>query len=225
MAQHSLQTSGKQYLTSNLKEPNMLNHKPVITLLIASLALSPLAGCDSLPGDKKTQGAVIGGVGGAVAGGALAKNNRLIGELIGGALGAGGGYLIGSSLDKSDPKKNRDEAVRADKRARDNPATPDDARRARTADINGDGYVTMDEVVAMAKTGLSDDEMITRLERTGQFFELTPEQESYLRDHGVSRRVVNAMRDINSDVRNKAYDRYGDKISNDSANRNDRISR
>jgi hypothetical protein len=72
----------------------------------------------------------------------------------------------------------------------------------------------------MAKAGLSDDEMITRLERTGQFFELTPDQERYLTDHGVSRRVVNAMRDINSDVKNKAYDRYGTK----SDTRNDRIS-
>jgi hypothetical protein len=198
----------------------MLNRKPMITLLIASLALAPLAGCDSLPGDKKTQGAVIGGVGGAVAGGALAKNNRLLGALIGGALGAGGGYLIGSQLDKSDPNKNREDAVRADRRARDNPVTADEARRARTADINNDGYVTMDEVVAMAKAGLSDDEMITRLERTGQFFELTPDQERYLTDHGVSRRVVNAMRDINSDVKNKAYDRYGTK----SDTRNDRIS-
>ena len=200
----------------------MLKHKPVVTLLIASLALWPLAGCDSLPGDKKTQGAVIGGVGGAVAGGVIAKDNRLLGALIGGALGAGGGYLIGSQLDKSDPDRNRDDAVRADKRARENPATPDDARRARTAYINDDGYVTMDEVVAMGKAGLSDDEMITRLERTNQFFELTTEQERYLMDHGVSRRVVTAMRDINQDVRNKAYDRYGNKVSNDT--RNDRIS-
>jgi hypothetical protein len=196
----------------------MLKHKMVSTLLASSLALAPLAGCDSLPGDKKTQGAVIGGVGGAVAGGALAKNNRLLGALIGGALGAGGGYLIGSQLDKSDPK-NKEEAVRADKRARENPATADDARRARTADINDDGYVTMDEVVAMHKAGLSADEMITRLERTGQFFELTSEQERYLTDQGVPRRVVTAMRDINSDVRNNAYDRYGDRID-----RNGRIS-
>src|SRR3954447_6765925 len=141
----------------------MLNQKTLIGLLIASIALAPLAGCDSLPGDKKTQGAVIGGVGGAVAGGALAKNNRLLGALIGGALGAGGGYLIGSSLDKSDPNKNRDDAVRAEKRARDNPASASDARSARTADINGDGYVTMDEVVAMSKAGISDDDMINRL--------------------------------------------------------------
>jgi len=198
----------------------MLNNKSIVTLLVASLALAPLAGCENLPGNKKEQGAVIGGVGGAVAGGALAKNNRLLGALIGGALGAGGGYLIGSSLDKSDPSKNREDAVRADRRARDNPATAADARNARTADINGDGYVTMDEVVAMSKAGLSDDEMITRLERTGQFFELTTEQERYLENHGVSHRVVLAMRDINSDVRNKAYDRYGNK----SDNRNDRIS-
>ncbi len=203
----------------------MLNQKTLIALLIASLALAPLGGCDSLPGDKKTQGTVIGGVGGAVAGGALAKNNRLLGALIGGALGAGGGYLIGSHLDKSDPKTNRNEAIAADRRARENPATVDDARRAKTADLNGDGYVTMDEVVAMAKSGLSDDEMITRLERTGQFFELTSDQEQYLRDHGVSRRVVTAMRDINSDVRTKAYDRYGDRIPNDSGARNDRISK
>jgi len=198
----------------------MLNNKSIVTLLISSLALAPLAGCENLPGNKKEQGAVIGGVGGAVAGGALAKNNRLLGALIGGALGAGGGYLIGSSLDKSDPSKNREDAVRADRRARDNPATASDACNARTADINGDGYVTMDEVVAMGKAGLSDDEMITRLERTGQFFELTSDQERYLTDHGVSRRVVTAMRDINQDVRNKAYDRYG----NSSSNRNDRIS-
>src|SRR5258706_11579478 len=204
----------------------MLNRKPMISLLIASIALAPLAGCDSLPGDKKTQGVVIGGVGGAVAGGALAKNNRLRGALIGGALGAGGGYLIGSSLDKSDPSKNREDAVRAEKRARDNPASASDARSARTADINGDGYVTMDEVVAMSKAGISDDEMITRLQRTGQFFELTSDQERYLEDHGVSRRVVNAMRDINQDVKNKAYDRYGNGSSNssNSSNRNDRIS-
>jgi len=201
----------------------MLNQKSVIALLIASLVLWPLAGCDSLPGDKKTQGAVIGGVGGAVAGGALAKNNRLLGALIGGALGAGGGYLIGSSLDKSDPNKNRDDAVRSEKRARDNPATADDARHARTADLNNDGYVTMDEVVAMSKAGLSDDEMITRLERTGQFFELNTEQESYLIDHGVHRRVVTAMRDINQDVRSKAYDRYGTSSDN-SSRRSDRIS-
>jgi hypothetical protein len=203
----------------------MLKHKALITLLISSLALAPLAGCENLPGDKKTQGAVIGGVGGAVAGGALSKNNRLLGALIGGALGAGGGYLIGAQLDKSGDD-DRDDARAANKRAQENPARADDARTASTADINKDGYVTMDEVVAMSKAGLSADDMITRLERTGQFFELNSEQERYLLDQGVPRRVVTAMRDINSDVRNRAYDRYGDRIESEDAGtrRNDRIS-
>src|SRR3982751_336307 len=99
----------------------MKTQSPLMTTVLGgSMMLTPLVGCEQLPGDKQTQGAVIGGVGGAVAGGAIAKNNRLIGALVGGALGAGGGYLIGSSMDKSDPKKTRDEAVRADRRARDN---------------------------------------------------------------------------------------------------------
>src|SRR2546429_2536305 len=118
----------------------MLNNKSIVTLLMASIALAPLAGCDSLPGDKKTQGAVIGGVGGAVAGGALAKNNRLLGALIGGALRAGGRHLIGSSLDKSDPSKNREDAVRAERRARDNPVSASEAPTPPTPHIHRYGY-------------------------------------------------------------------------------------
>jgi hypothetical protein len=186
-----------------------MKNKAITTLLIGSLSLSPLVGCDSLPGDKETQGAVIGGVGGAL-GGALVggEDNRLLGALIGGALGAGGGWLIGSQLEKSDDK---DDAVAADRRGRNNPVSASEARDARTADINGDGYITMDEVVAMEKADLSDSEMIERLERTGQFFELTRQQEEYLRDQGVSDRVIREMRSLNSDVRERAYSRYNDR--------------
>src|SRR5206468_3037042 len=60
-------------------------------VLTASMGLTPLAGCENLPGNKKEQGAVIGGVGGAVAGAAIGKHNRALGALIGGARGAGGG--------------------------------------------------------------------------------------------------------------------------------------
>jgi hypothetical protein len=190
------------------KETLMLKNKKIVgTMLIGSLMLGPVVGCESLPGGehKQTQGAVIGGVAGAAAGALIAKNNRILGALIGGALGAGGGWLIGSQVEKADKK---DDAVKADRRARDNPVTAEEARRATTADINNDGYVTMDEVVAMSKAGLSDDEMIDRLDRTDQFFELTKEQEDYLTDHGVSRKVVTAMRDINADVRQRAYDHY-----------------
>lgn len=186
--------------------------KGVSALLIGSLTLGPLVGCESLPGDKETQGAVIGGVGGAIAGGVLAKDNRLLGALIGGAVGAGGGWLIGSQLEKSDDK---DDAVRAERGARENPVSVDEARRARTADINSDGYITMDEVVALEKADLSDSEIIERLDATNQFFELSREQEDYLRSQGVSDRVIREMRTLNADVRDRAYERVSDNHSKD----------
>jgi hypothetical protein len=42
------------------------------------------------------------------------------------------------------------------RRAQAHPARPQDALKAPTADLNGHGFVTMDEVVAMKRTGFSD---------------------------------------------------------------------
>lgn len=49
---------------------------------------------------KAAKGAVIGGVGGAVAGAVITKSGK--GAVIGGVIGAGGGYIIGRSKDKKD---------------------------------------------------------------------------------------------------------------------------
>ena len=174
----------------------MRKHTLAVSALVGSLLLAPLTGCESLPGGKKEQGAVIGGVGGALAGAALSKNERGLGALIGGALGAGGGYLIGAQQEKL-KGNDRDEAVQASRRAEQKPARPEDVERTRTADLNDDGFVTLDEVVAMERASLSDREMLARLERTGQVFELTEEQERYLEDRGVSRDVIVEMRDLN----------------------------
>src|SRR5688500_17072942 len=179
-----------------------LKKSMISTALIGSLALAPLSGCESLPGNDEQQGAVIGGVGGALAGAALSKNNRGLGALIGAALGAGGGWLIGANKDKitgEDKEKTRDEAIKASERAEKNPATAADVDKARTADLNDDGFVTLDEVVALRQANLSDDEIVTRLERTGQVFELTDHQEDYLRDRGVSAEVLREMRNMNQD--------------------------
>lgn len=59
--------------------------------------------------DKKIsdqgKGAIIGGAGGAVIGGIAGKG--IGGALIGGAIGAGGGYIIGNEHRKSVQKKKR----------------------------------------------------------------------------------------------------------------------
>jgi hypothetical protein len=168
------------------------------TLILVAVAGAVAAGggCEQLPGKKREQGAVIGGVGGAAVGAAVAKDNRLLGALIGGALGAGGGYLIGAQMEKV--KNNEgDAAVQSARNGEQNPATPEQARNASTADINSDGFVTLDEVIAMKKAGFSDDEMLRRLRATNQIFELTSEQEQTLRNNGVSQNLINQMREIN----------------------------
>jgi hypothetical protein len=179
----------------------MLRRKAITSLLVGAFALGPIAGCENLPGNEKEQGAVIGGVGGAAAGAAIAKDNRILGALIGGALGAGGGYLVGANWDKISGKKKED-AEKSVENARTNPATVEDVKNSQTADLNDDGFVTLDEVVAMEKAGLKDKDMIKRLKATDQYFELTSDQEQYLRDHDVTDTVIDAMRTMGDETQN-----------------------
>jgi len=51
------------------------------------------------------KGAIIGGAGGAIAGGLIGHGVK--GALIGGAIGAGGGYIIGNETRKNKEKKRR----------------------------------------------------------------------------------------------------------------------
>jgi len=159
------------------------------------------AGCQEMPGNRQQQGAVIGGASGAAVGAiAGGERHRLLGALLGGALGATGGYVIGAETDKI-RTTNRTAAVEANNAALSKPATVQDVNNSTTADLNHDGFVTLDEVVAMSAAGLSDQEIVRRLQATGQVFELTDEQKRYLQDHGVHPGVVDQMVDINRNVR------------------------
>ena len=73
----------------------------------AGTSTSPDAGTASEPAAKEdkgwknsTKGAVIGGVGGAIAGAVLSKKKGK-GAIIGGVLGAAGGYILGRKKDKA----------------------------------------------------------------------------------------------------------------------------
>jgi hypothetical protein len=161
------------------------------------LSLALFTGCESLPGSKPTQGAVIGGATGAGVGAVIGgEKHRAAGAIIGGVLGAAGGYVIGANSDKI-LGKDKDDAETVGRRAQTSPVSAEQARRARTADVNSDGYVTLDEVVAMKEAGLSDREMLNRLEATGQIFDLTAESRQYLRDRGVSEYVITEMARLN----------------------------
>src|SRR5437868_9555512 len=164
-----------------------MSNSNVIKLVLIGLSAFSLAGCENLPGSRGTQGAVVGGAGGAAVGAAVGGHeHRLLGALLGGALGAGGGYVVGANSDRI-LGRDRDSAERAVRQSQEHPATAQDALRATTADLNNDGFVTLDEVVAMRDAGLSEAQMLDRLRATNQVFELTPEQRQYLLDRGVSR--------------------------------------
>lgn len=85
------------------------------SILLASAAVLALAACDgprNLEGSdsaptKTTQGALIGGLVGAVTG-AVASDNKGKGAVIGGAIGALGGAAIGNALDKQEAELRRD---------------------------------------------------------------------------------------------------------------------
>lgn len=170
--------------------------------LAAVFLTSTGLGCESLPGSRGQQGAVIGGAAGAATGAAISSENRLLGALIGGALGAGGGYLIGAKTSWFGDKDADKEAREAIRSAQLSPAGVADARNATTADLNNDGFVTTDELIAMEKAGMSDDEILRRLRMTDQVFDLTPAQQRQLLAAGISARVIAEMQEINSEERN-----------------------
>ena len=174
-----------------------MRRQVLIQLMGIALVGVLLAGCENLPGNKPTQGAVIGGATGAAAGAVIGGDkNRAAGAVIGGVLGAAGGYVIGANSDKI-LGRDKDDADSVGRRAQTAPVSVEQARTARTADINTDGYVTLDEVVAMKNAGLSDREMLSRLEATGQIFDLSSESQRYLRDQGVSETVIQDMQNLN----------------------------
>src|SRR4051794_2736592 len=123
-----------------------MNNSRIIQILwlIGLVAMGLNFGCSNLPGTHQQQGAVLGGAGGAAAGAAIGgKDNRALGALIGGLLGAGGGYVIGANSDRI-LNHDTNGVQTATQTAQSQPASPQQALNATTADVNGNGFVTLD---------------------------------------------------------------------------------
>lgn len=171
-------------------------------LLTTALGLGSLAGCENLravrhPNESSNAGSA------SQADAQLADKSHPIRRVIGTSLGAGGGFLIGADLDKldaADKAQAKAEAVRASQRAEKNPARPDAVDRSPTADLNKDGFVTLDEVVAMRQANVNDQQILERLQLTGDVFELTEYQQDYLRTRGVSDAVLRQIPALNRDA-------------------------
>ena len=155
-------------------------------MICAGLGFS---GCSSAPGTSGQQGAVVGGATGAAVGASVTKN-RALGAVIGGAVGAAGGYVIGKKTGPLDNKDNKGAPSTS-------PDTGEYKATVATADLNNDGFVTLDEIVKLEKNGESDEEMIRRITATGLTFDLSDEHRKYLADNGVSQTVIDRLPIIN----------------------------
>jgi hypothetical protein len=175
------------------EEFRMVSRLIVTGILFAILT----SGCKQPAKDEELDAVVdrAGGRSTTLASASLPRLERPISSLIGDALGVGGGFVVGASRDRvADDPKNRDAVIKASNRAKVQPAKSEQVLSGRSADLNTDGYVTVDEVVALKQANLSDTEIVDRLRLTGQVFELSDFQEDYLRARRVSDVVIRAIR-------------------------------
>jgi surface antigen len=139
-----------------------------VVLMMSVMALPSLA-----RGQQTERGATIGGIGGALAGAAIGKNNgdTAAGALIGGAVGLITGAAIGNSADERD---------------------------RRAAYQNQQMYlysraVSSVDVVSMSQNGVGEDVIINHIRENGVQRRPDVGEVISLHRQGVSERVISAM--------------------------------
>src|ERR1700693_1025854 len=132
----------------------MKNREFVLAFVAMSLALS---GCETPEGtpDRTASGALIGGAIGAGSGAIIGVRNAGAGALIGGAIGAITGGLIGHSMDEAERERLRASASATLVRV-------DQGQPLGVADIK-----------AMAKAGVSDEVIISQIRNSHTVYHLS----------------------------------------------------
>jgi len=150
--------------------------------------LLPLIGCATEPGRVAGPGAMVAGVGGRLVNAHDAVARAILGD-------AAKPMLIAPPDSGAMSQNKHTDAVRAASLAGYRQAASADAHwsspaEATSCDLDGDGTVSLDEIVALGRSGITDEELLQRLERTRRTFELSASQEQYLRVRGISDGVI-----------------------------------
>jgi len=151
-----------------------MNHRAVGSAACFAWLCLSLLGCNSPY--RADRGALVGGVTGAGLGAIVgnAVGSPGAGAAIGAGVGALSGAAVGSSLDEIEAR-NRAEI---------------EARLGRPAPA---GAVTIDDVVAMTRSGVAEDVIVTHVRNHGLVAPLRATDLIMLQQQGVSPRVVQAM--------------------------------
>jgi outer membrane lipoprotein SlyB len=148
----------------------------VLTLALAASAVG-LTGCVSPNGtpDNTGTGALEGGAIGAVSGAAIGGRHGGEGALIGAAAGIIAGGLIGHSMDLEQQERLHQQAPQTYVRV-------DQGQPLGVADVK-----------ALARSGISDDVIISQIRNSRTIYHLSAADIIDLRDAGVSNRVIDFM--------------------------------
>jgi len=150
-----------------------------IVVFVLSLSLGLLiSGCQGTK-SKAVEGGVIGGVLGAAAGGIIGHQSGRGGKgaAIGAAVGAISGTVVGSQMPKSSPGEQETASTLA----------------AQSTSIANPNQISIQQIVDFAKQGVHEDVVIDKIRLTNSKFNLSNSDIAYLRQQGVSEKVINAM--------------------------------
>lgn len=147
-------------------------HSPSRRLCIVAMSVvALLPSCETLSHTERGAlgGAGIGAVAGALAGSAVGRPGA--GAALGAGVGGVSGGLIGNSLDRSEERQA--------------------ARQAQATAPRGPLGLT--DVASMAAAHVSDDIIVSQIRSTGSVYELSASDIVWLKNNGVSDRVVAEM--------------------------------
>jgi hypothetical protein len=146
----------------------------MLRFAFALLFVGFLAGCASPY--RADRGALAGGLGGAGVGAIIgnAVGNPAAGAAIGAGVGAVSGAAIGGALDDIEAR-NRAEI---------------EARMGRPVAVGG---VSTDDVIAMTRAGVAEENVITHIRSHGVIAPINATELVFLTQQGVSPRIIQAM--------------------------------
>lgn len=147
--------------------------KKIFVLILSSGVVLSVVGCQNAQ-TRAGEGAVIGGILGAAAGGIIGHQSGHGGE--GAAIGAAAGALTGALVGTSVPKNQQ--------------AGGTQAQGAQTANPN---QMSIQQAVDLSKQGVHEDVVIDKIRLSNSRFALTATDIAYLKEQGVSQKVIDAM--------------------------------
>jgi len=159
-----------------------MNRLPVLLFCLCFSVFS--FGCQNTK-TRAGEGAIIGGVLGAGAGGIIGHqmHRGAEGAGIGAAVGALTGALIGSQIEKP----GQDGGTQQGQAATQTSGQP------QAVNPN---QLTVQQVVELAKQGVNENVIIDKIRLSNSKFNLTTADISYLKEQGVSQRVIDAMQGL-----------------------------